>query len=80
MTSNYPEMPEITEQLRREEARRKAVALLERVSRYLSGFVRAGSIEIIKDYNDTAPSLTIRIRLDTKTPLNLKMIYGEREY
>lgn len=64
----------------KEELKRKAVALLERVSRYLSGYIRGGAIEIIKDYNDEAPSITIRIKLDPKNPPKFKLIYGEREY
>ena len=68
------------DQMDKEIMKRKAIALLERMARYLSGYVRGGAIEIIKDYNDEAPSITVRIKLDPKNPPRFKLIYGEREY
>jgi len=63
-----------------EAMKRKAIALLERVSRYVSGFMLGGAVEVIKDYNDEYCLLTIKIKLDPDKPLKLKLIYGEREY
>jgi len=63
-----------------EAMKRKAIALLERVSRYVSGYMLGGAVEVVKDYNDEYCSLTIKIKLDPDKPLKLKLIYGEREY
>jgi len=80
MATFEPNTAQEIDALKKEELKRKAIALLERMARYLSGYVRGGSIEIIKDYNDEAPSITVRIKLDPKNPPKFKLIYGEREY